>query len=73
MAIKRYYKHHEDINMGWVNLCWGVVPNQDATNSLSHKMMIIFGQGGRTKTCMLVYNLASTKRCTNIASITSTI
>jgi hypothetical protein len=73
MAIKIYKKHHEDINMGRVNLCWGLAPNQDATSNISHKTMVIFGQGGKTKTCMLVYNSINIKRCANIASATSTI
>jgi len=73
MAIKRYYKHHEAMNMGWVNLCWGVAPNQDAISNLSHKITVTFGQGGRTKMCMLVYNSTNIRRCTNIVSVTITI
>lgn len=58
MAIKRYYKHHEDMNMGKVNLCWGVAPNQDVMSNISHKTMVTFGQGGRTKcACLFITQL----------------
>jgi len=25
--VRNYLKHHEDIDMGWVNVQWGISPN----------------------------------------------
>ncbi len=33
LTIKRYLKHCEDINMGWVNVHWGVPQDSNVINS----------------------------------------
>jgi hypothetical protein len=34
LTIKRYLKHCEDIDMGWVNVHWGVLQDSNVINSL---------------------------------------
>jgi hypothetical protein len=37
MDIRRYLQHHEDIDMGWINMHWGVLQVPDASTSLAHE------------------------------------
>ncbi len=37
LDIKRYFQHHEDIDMGWINVCLGVPQVLNALTSLPHE------------------------------------
>jgi hypothetical protein len=40
LNIRRYFWCHEDINMGWINVCWGVPQVLDASTNLPHKVAL---------------------------------
>jgi hypothetical protein len=37
LDIRRYFQRHEDIDMGWINVRWGVPQVLNALTSLPHK------------------------------------
>jgi len=37
MDIRKYLQRHEDINMGWINMHWGVLQVLYASTSLAHE------------------------------------
>jgi hypothetical protein len=41
MDIRRYLQHHEDIDMGWINMHWGVLQVPDASTSLAHEAALL--------------------------------
>jgi len=40
LNIRRYVQCHENINMGWINLCSSVPQVLDASISLPHKVLL---------------------------------
>jgi hypothetical protein len=38
MDIRIYLQHREDIDMGWINMHWGVLQVLDASTSLAHEV-----------------------------------
>jgi hypothetical protein len=39
LDIRRYFQHHEDIDMGWINMQWGVPQILDASINFPHETM----------------------------------
>ncbi len=37
LDIRKYLQHHDDIDMGWINMHWGVPQVLDASISLPHE------------------------------------
>ncbi len=40
LDIRRYFQCHEDIDMGWINVCWGVPQVLDVSTSFPHKVTL---------------------------------
>ncbi len=55
----RYLRCCEDIDMGWVNIRWGVFQDPDAITSLPHKVLFFLKQGGRINMWILISDLAN--------------
>jgi hypothetical protein len=40
LDIRRYFLCHDDIDMGWINVRWGVPQVPNASTSLPHKVVL---------------------------------
>jgi hypothetical protein len=40
LDIRRYHQHHEDINMGWINMRWGVPQIPNVLTNLPHEVVL---------------------------------
>ncbi len=40
LDIRRYLQHHENIDMGWINVHWGVPQVLNASISLPHEVLL---------------------------------
>jgi hypothetical protein len=65
LNIRKYLQRHEDIDMGWINMHWGVAQVLNDSISFPHAVMLALDKSGRTKVCFLIPNSVHNRRCSS--------
>jgi len=73
LNIRKYLQRREDIDMGWINVHWGVAQVLNESTSFPHEAMLALDKSGRTKTCFLVPSSVHNWRCSNNVILGSNI